>query len=182
MDGAGREAEVLRVPLHAGTSGDESTRGRSACATLGSGAAGRVRIVRWYPMSDPAKSPAASEPFSPLRWSGEALELLDQTRLPAEEVWLACREPAEVAGAIRRLAVRGAPAIGVAAAYGLALGLRGIEDAALLPPRFEEVSNLLAATRPTAVNLRWALARGREVFEEALAAEPGSAADVAASL
>lgn len=133
-------------------------------------------------MSDPAQTSAPSEPFSPLRWSGQALELLDQTLLPAEEVWLACREPAQVADAIRRLAVRGAPAIGVAAAYGLALGLHGIDDAALLPPRFEEVSTLLAATRPTAVNLRWALARGREVFEEAMAAHPGSAEAVAAAL
>ncbi len=133
-------------------------------------------------MSEPAKHPADPAPFSPLRWSGEALDLLDQTRLPAEEIWLACREPEDVADAIRRLAVRGAPAIGVAAAYGLSLGLRGIDAAALLPPRFEEVSSLLAATRPTAVNLRWALGRGRQVFEDAMAAHPGSAAAVAAAL
>jgi methylthioribose-1-phosphate isomerase len=127
-------------------------------------------------MSDAAKHSVPDEPFSPLRWTGEALELLDQTLLPAEEVWLSCREPAEIAGAIRRLAVRGAPAIGVAAAYGLALGVRGIDDAGLLAPRFEEVSTLLGATRPTAVNLRWALARGREVFEDALPAGPHAVA------
>src|SRR5262249_55675481 len=68
--------------------------------------------------------------------------------------------------------VRGAPAIGVAAAYGLVLGLQGIADPGLLAPRFEEVSTLLANTRPTAVNLRWALSRGRGVFEEAQAGGP----------
>jgi len=130
-------------------------------------------------MSDTAQNLGPGEPFSPLRWSGEALELLDQTRLPGEEVWLSCREPEQIAGAIRCLAVRGAPAIGVAAAYGLALGVRGIDDVGLLAPRFEEVSTLLAATRPTAVNLRWALARGRQVFEEALA---GGSAAVAEAL
>ena len=89
---------------------------------------------------------------SPLRFTGGALELLDQTRLPDEEVWLRCERPEQVADAIRRLAVRGAPAIGVAAAYGLLLG----------SARFDEVAELLASTRPTAVNLRWAIERGRE--------------------
>jgi methylthioribose-1-phosphate isomerase len=96
-----------------------------------------------------------SEPFSPIRWERDSLQLLDQTRLPVEEVWLECRAPEQVADAIRRLAVRGAPAIGVAAGYGLVLG----------SDRFDEVSDLLGSTRPTAVNLRWALNRGREVFE-----------------
>jgi methylthioribose-1-phosphate isomerase len=113
---------------------------------------------------------AAADTFSPLAWVGDGLRLLDQTRLPAEETWLECREPEQVADAIRRLAVRGAPAIGVAAAYGLALGLRRSAgsgdplDSTSLRARFEEVSALLAGTRPTAVNLRWALAQGREVF------------------
>jgi methylthioribose-1-phosphate isomerase len=80
--------------------------------------------------------------------------LLDQRRLPDEVVELECRSAAEVAGAIATLAVRGAPAIGVAAAYGLALaGLRG-EDLA-------EAERVLAASRPTAVNLFWALAHMR---------------------
>ncbi len=102
----------------------------------------------------------------PLRWADGALELLDQTRLPAEELWLRCERPEQLADAIRRLAVRGAPAIGVAAAYGLALGLAGN------PPdpraRFEEVAALLGGTRPTAVNLGWAIERGRATFELAL--------------
>jgi methylthioribose-1-phosphate isomerase len=81
--------------------------------------------------------------------------LLDQRRLPEEEVELECRSAAEVAEAIARLAIRGAPAIGVAAAYGLALAaLRG-EDLA-------QAEQVLAASRPTAVNLFWALARMRD--------------------
>jgi methylthioribose-1-phosphate isomerase len=89
-----------------------------------------------------------------IAWRDDALELLDQRRLPSEEVWLRCETHGEVAEAIRSLAVRGAPAIGIAAAYGLALAaLRGEDvDAAC-----EE----LAATRPTAVDLRWALERVR---------------------
>ena len=104
----------------------------------------------------------------PLRFGDGVLELLDQTRLPQEETWLRCERPEEVADAIRRLAVRGAPAIGVAAAYGLALGLR---DPAPDPrARFEQVAELLGSTRPTAVNLGWAIAHGREALERALAA------------
>ena len=64
------------------------------------------------------------EIFSPMRWRDGALELLDQTRLPQAEEWLRCTQPEQVADAIRRLAVRGAPAIGVAAAYGPVLGLQ----------------------------------------------------------
>jgi len=116
-----------------------------------------------------------SEPFSPMRWEGPGLRMLDQTRLPVEEVWMDCETPEQVADAIRRLAVRGAPAIGVAAAYGLVLGLRTVQDAGQLAGRFDEVSNLLGSTRPTAVNLRWALERGRRVFEESAARGPEAA-------
>jgi methylthioribose-1-phosphate isomerase len=103
---------------------------------------------------------------TPLRFDAGALELLDQTRLPAEEVWLRCRDPACVADAIARLAVRGAPAIGIAAAYGLALAVRDA-SAADAQERFERAFDLLASTRPTAVNLRWALDQGRRAFEAA---------------
>jgi methylthioribose-1-phosphate isomerase len=106
---------------------------------------------------------------SPLRFTGATLELLDQTRLPGEEVWLACERPEQVADAIRRLAVRGAPAIGVAAAYGLVLAMRGAGSEP--EARFDEAADLLAATRPTAVNLRWAIERGREALSAALAEE-----------
>ncbi|HEY5693669.1 MAG TPA: S-methyl-5-thioribose-1-phosphate isomerase [Gaiellaceae bacterium] len=86
---------------------------------------------------------------------GPAVVLLDQRRLPDEVVEVRCASAAEVAGAIRDMVVRGAPAIGVAAAYGLALAsLRG-DDLA-------EAERVLAGSRPTAVNLPWALARMRE--------------------
>jgi methylthioribose-1-phosphate isomerase len=105
---------------------------------------------------------------APLRWSDGALELLDQTLLPGEESWLRCEQPEQVAEAIRRLAVRGAPAIGVATAYGLVLALRAEPSG---DPRvaFERAAGLLSGTRPTAVNLGWAIARGREAFAAALA-------------
>jgi methylthioribose-1-phosphate isomerase len=123
-------------------------------------------------MSDRPAAGASPEPFSPLRWEGGGLRLLDQTRLPVAEVWIDCETSEQVADAIRRLAVRGAPAIGVAAAYGLVLGLRAVRDPEGLAGRFEEVSRLLAGTRPTAVNLRWALERGRRVFAENAARGP----------
>src|SRR2546423_12003784 len=107
---------------------------------------------------------------SPLRWQDGALEILDQTRLPAEEAWLRCERPEQVADAIRRLAVRGAPAIGIAAAYGLAL-------AEPSPAGVEHAIRLLGSTRPTAVNLSWALERGRRAFESGGAqARPSPAA------
>ncbi len=119
--------------------------------------------------------PPVPEPFSPMRWEGPGLRLLDQTRLPVEEVWIDCETPELVADAIRCLAVRGAPAIGVAAAYGLVLGLRTVSDPEDLAERFAAVSSLLGSTRPTAVNLRWALERGRRVFEENAARGPEGA-------
>ena len=101
--------------------------------------------------------------FTPLRWRDGALELLDQTLLPGQELWLRCTRPEQVADAIRRLAVRGAPAIGVAAGYGLVLGVSA-PDGASVEDDFERTARLLAATRPTAVNLQWAIDRGREAF------------------
>jgi len=115
-------------------------------------------------------------PFSPIRWEDGHLMLLDQTRLPVEEAWLQCDEPEQVADAIRRLAVRGAPAIGVAAGYGLVLGLRSVlegeGEGERLEARFAEVAEMLGRTRPTAVNLRWALERGRGVFARSVGAGP----------
>lgn len=107
----------------------------------------------------------STETFSPMRWEEDHLQLLDQTRLPREEVWLECRELEDVASAIRRLSVRGAPAIGVTAAYGLVVGLAEAEETGDLQEQFDYVSDHLAATRPTAVNLRWALEQGRKVFD-----------------
>ena len=89
-----------------------------------------------------------SSNVEPLRWRGDRLELLDQRQLPDKVAWVTCRTAAEVATAIRDMVVRGAPAIGCAAAFGVVLGSSSRES-------FE----LLAASRPTAVNLFWALER-----------------------
>jgi methylthioribose-1-phosphate isomerase len=89
------------------------------------------------------------ERVTPLRWADGALLVLDQRRLPDEETWIRCETPRQVAECIRTLAVRGAPAIGLAAAYGLALARDDRRSAA----------ELLRQTRPTAANLGWALDR-----------------------
>src|SRR5438477_10960268 len=89
---------------------------------------------------------------TPIRWRGDALELLDQRRLPREVVWVACRDAHEVAVAIRDMIVRGAPAIGVAAAFGLALAAQRGDD-------IESAASELRNARPTAVNLGWAVDR-----------------------
>ena len=87
-----------------------------------------------------------------MRWTGDALEMLDQRVLPARETWLTLRTWPEVAEAIRDMAVRGAPAIGVAAGYGMALAAQAADD---LPA----AGAALISTRPTAVNLAWAVRR-----------------------
>jgi methylthioribose-1-phosphate isomerase len=89
---------------------------------------------------------------SPLRWEDGALIVLDQRRLPTEEVWLRCETAGEAAGCIRSMAVRGAPAIGLAAAYGMALAAQAGEDLA-------GAAEVLRNARPTAVNLAWAVDR-----------------------
>ncbi len=96
-----------------------------------------------------------------MRWEDNSLLLLDQTKLPTKREYLHCTDHRMVAAAIRRLAVRGAPAIGVAAAYGMALGALEYQgqDRAELLAHLHNVQAILAATRPTAVNLFWALER-----------------------
>jgi methylthioribose-1-phosphate isomerase len=96
------------------------------------------------------------EPEQIIRLDGDRVVLLDQRRLPDEVTELECRSAADVAQAIRTLAIRGAPAIGVAAAYGFAL-------AAALGEELEAAGRVLADSRPTAVNLSWALAEMRAV-------------------
>jgi len=95
------------------------------------------------------------EPIEHMLWEGEAttghLRLLDQTQLPTEQVWLDCRDVEAVWGAIKRLSVRGAPAIGIAAAYGCVIGAQA--------GQFAEACEYLATSRPTAVNLFWAIDR-----------------------
>ncbi|REJ69928.1 MAG: S-methyl-5-thioribose-1-phosphate isomerase [Planctomycetota bacterium] len=105
--------------------------------------------------------------FETLRWNGEAdgrLVLIDQTRLPTELVEIELDTVEGVWEAIRSLRVRGAPAIGIAAAYGVCLGLQTVaaSDEAARLARLDEVADYLATSRPTAVNLFWALERMRE--------------------
>jgi len=105
-----------------------------------------------------------------LRWVGDSggwLVLLDQTRLPTEVVEIECRDAETLFEAIRALRVRGAPAIGIAAAYGVVLGLQPIEgDAHRLLASLDNVCEYLATSRPTAVNLFWALDRMKRVAAE----------------
>jgi methylthioribose-1-phosphate isomerase len=95
-------------------------------------------------------------------WTSSGVVMIDQTRLPREEVYVTCTDHLEMAGAIRRMVIRGAPAIGVAAAMGIALGMQQAHSLA----QFDEICEIIRATRPTAVNLYWAIARMRRVFSE----------------
>jgi methylthioribose-1-phosphate isomerase len=103
-----------------------------------------------------------------LEWTNDGVVFIDQTKLPTEEVYVTCRTYQEVADAIVTMIVRGAPAIGVAAAMGVALGVKQsmAVDHAGLKSEFEKICSDLAATRPTAVNLFWAIKRMQRKFEE----------------
>ncbi len=105
----------------------------------------------------------------PILWTGETLELLDQRKLPFVVEHLSCAASDEVAAAIHALAVRGAPAIGIAAGWGVVLAARGIEaaDGAEAALKLEPALQRLNAARPTAVNLAWALARMRRALKGA---------------
>jgi methylthioribose-1-phosphate isomerase len=94
--------------------------------------------------------------------------MIDQTRLPREEVFVTCRDYQEVATAIRDMIIRGAPAIGVAAAMGVAIGAQRAKD---LTEEFPVICDTLAKTRPTAVNLFWAIQRMRDLYTS-LAGKP----------
>jgi methylthioribose-1-phosphate isomerase len=102
----------------------------------------------------------------PIRWTGDALELLDQRKLPFQVEYATCRGSDEVAAAIHDLVVRGAPAIGIAAAWGVVLAARasGATEAAAAQAALEPVLQRLNAARPTAVNLAWALQRMRQAL------------------
>ncbi len=102
-----------------------------------------------------------------LQWTDEGVRFIDQTKLPTEEAYVTSRTYKEVAEAIYTMVVRGAPAIGVAAAMGVALGVRDAkaDTVAQLRPQMEDICKTLAATRPTAVNLFWAIQRMRDRFE-----------------
>jgi methylthioribose-1-phosphate isomerase len=99
-----------------------------------------------------------------IQWTGAGVVMIDQTRLPLEEKYVTCRTYEEVAAAIRDMIIRGAPAIGVAAAMGVALGALEAGEADF-ESRMETVCGTLAATRPTAVNLFWAIDRMKRAYK-----------------
>jgi len=98
-----------------------------------------------------------------IQWTDEGVVMIDQTRLPREQVFVTCKDYREVAEAIRSMIIRGAPAIGVAASMGVALGALKSDD---LHGEMDEICSTLANTRPTAVNLFWAIDRMRKLYDE----------------
>ena len=113
--------------------------------------------------------------FKTIEWTSEGVRMIDQTLLPGEEVYRTYKTCQEVAEAIRSMVIRGAPAIGVAASMGVALGVKNsrAQSVAELKAEFETIADTISKTRPTAVNLFWAIHRMRAAFEKALAG-PGT--------
>lgn len=101
-----------------------------------------------------------------IEWKDGKVVMIDQRRLPLEEIYVECGDEEQVAAAIETMIIRGAPAIGIAAAYGVALGVARLTDAADLASEFARIRERLHRTRPTARNLFWALERMAAVFEE----------------
>src|SRR5687767_14373154 len=104
-----------------------------------------------------------------IEWQDDTIVMVDQRKLPGQELYVRCRTAQEVAKAIRTMVIRGAPAIGVAAAMGIALAMRrstakGTKQFAV---EFQKTCDMMAATRPTAVNLFWAIERMKRSFAEA---------------
>ena len=116
-------------------------------------------------------------------WQGDTIVMVDQRKLPVQEVYVKCKSAPEVAKAIRTMVIRGAPAIGVATAMGIALGMKrstakGTRQFAV---EFQKICDMMAGTRPTAVNLFWAIDCMKKVFAEG--AQAGLSTDeIAANL
>jgi methylthioribose-1-phosphate isomerase len=102
-----------------------------------------------------------------LEWTDQGVRFIDQTKLPTEEVYVTCTTHEQVADVIRNMVVRGAPAIGVAAAMGIALGMNNskAESTGDLKRDLDQICDLIGKTRPTAVNLFWAIRRMQDKFE-----------------
>src|ERR1700729_4235799 len=102
-----------------------------------------------------------------LEWTDQGVRFIDQTKLPTEEVYVTCKTHEQVADVIRNMVVRGAPAIGVAAAMGIALGVKNskAETVRDLKRDLDQICDVIGKTRPTAVNLFWAIRRMQEKFE-----------------
>jgi methylthioribose-1-phosphate isomerase len=103
-----------------------------------------------------------------LEWTESGVRFIDQTKLPTEEIYVTCTTYQQVADVIRNMVVRGAPAIGVAAAMGIALGVKNskAETVGELKKDFDQVCKVIGETRPTAVNLFWAIRRMQDKFEK----------------
>jgi methylthioribose-1-phosphate isomerase len=112
-----------------------------------------------------------------IEWRQDAVVMVDQRKLPTQEVYVTCTTAPEVARAIKSMVIRGAPAIGVAAAMGIALGMKKSRATGTrqLAADFQRTCDLMAGTRPTAVNLFWAIDRMKRVFAEA--AQAGASVD-----
>jgi methylthioribose-1-phosphate isomerase len=110
-------------------------------------------------------------------WKDDGVVMIDQRKLPSSEVYVTCKTAQDVAKAIKTMVIRGAPAIGVAAAMGLALGMRRSKATGTkqFTTEFQRLCELMAATRPTAVNLFWAIERMKQTFAEA--AQDGRSVD-----
>lgn len=101
-----------------------------------------------------------------IKWKKDRIVLIDQRKLPGEEVYVECQDHIQVAEAIEKMIIRGAPAIGVAAAYGAALGLLKLNRETDVEREFNQILQRLERTRPTARNLFWALERMKKTYEE----------------
>jgi len=110
-------------------------------------------------------------------WQDDAIVMIDQRKLPTAEVWVRCTSATEVARAIKTMVIRGAPAIGVSAAMGIALGMRKSKATGTraFAAEFQKICDMMAATRPTAVNLFWAIERMKQTF--AAVAQAGASVD-----
>src|SRR5688500_13222856 len=112
-----------------------------------------------------------------IEWQPDAVVMVDQRKLPGQEIYLRCKTAAEVARAIKTMVIRGAPAIGVAAGMGIALGMQRskAQGTRQFAVELNKLCDVMAATRPTAVNLFWAIERMKRVFSEA--AQAGRSVD-----
>ena len=110
-------------------------------------------------------------------WTSDSVVMIDQRKLPGKEVYVTCKTAREVARAITTMVIRGAPAIGVAAALGIALGMRRSTATGTkqFTTEFQRTCDLLAATRPTAVNLFWAIEQMKQRF--AMSVQAGASVD-----
>ena len=125
--------------------------------------------------------PLVGSKFKTIEWTDDGVRMIDQTKLPRSEVYVTCRTYQEVAEAIRSMVIRGAPAIGVAAAMGVALGVKnsGARTIPELRADFEAIADTIGKTRPTAVNLFWAIERMRTAFKNSLSCHTTDAQNIA---